>query len=131
MASILVITHGNLAKEFIHIAENITGQAGRAIPICFEFELAPTDYTDKISDAIASLDPEEPIIVLTDLFGGTPSNLAIPFVQKDKVEVLTGLNLPMLLYLLTQAEGKEFEQLCQGAKQAGKEAIIVAGEFLQ
>lgn len=130
MTNILVITHGNLAKEFVDIAEKIINKKCQAIPVCFDLELDHEEYKDKINDAMASLDAEKPLIILTDLFGGTPSNLAIPFVQKQKVEVITGLNLPMLLYLLNQNGEKTFDQLCEGARQAGREAIIVTGEFL-
>ena len=131
MTNILVVTHGNLAKEFVNIAEDITQQKSKATAVCFDLGLDQANSTDKITDAIKSQDSSEPIIILTDLFGGSPSNISIPFVRVEKIEVITGLNLAMLLYLLTQTEDKGFEALCKGAKQAGKEAIIVAGEFLQ
>ncbi len=130
MTNILVITHGNLAKEIIDVAENIIDHPKKAIPVCLDLNLGQTDYTKKISNVIKSLDPEQAVIILTDLFGGTPSNIAIPFVKKDKYEVITGVNLPMLLYLLSQPEDKDFGELCKGAKKAGEEAIIIAGEFL-
>ncbi|MBU2514751.1 hypothetical protein KJ966_25795 [bacterium] len=129
MANILVITHGNLAAEFVKIAETITNRKGKAIPVCFDLD-TDSDCSQKINSAIDSLDSGQSVIILTDLFGGTPSNMAIPFIQKNKVEVITGLNLPMLLFLLTQPEDKDFEELCRGAKQASQESIIIAGEFL-
>lgn len=131
MANILVITHGNLAKEFVEIAEAITGQKGRALPVCFDLQEDLGEYSLKVKSAIESLNSNQPTIILTDLFGGTPSNIAIPFVQKDKIEVITGLNLPMLAYLLTQPEDKGFDELCKGARQAGSDAILIAGEFLE
>ncbi len=131
MANILVITHGNLADEFVSIAENIAKSANKIIPVSFELTLDQSEYPAKMAEAMESIDPNEPTIILTDLFGGTPSNFAIPYIQKDKVEVITGLNIPMLVYLMTQPPGKSIEELSNGARQAGKDAIIIAGEFLQ
>ncbi len=131
MANILVITHGNLADEFVSIAENIAKSANKIIPVSFELTLDQSEYPAKMAEAMESVDQTEPTIILTDLFGGTPSNFAIPYIQKDKVEVITGLNIPMLIYLMTQPPGKSIEELSNGARQAGKDAIIIAGEFLQ
>jgi PTS system mannose-specific IIA component len=131
MANILVITHGNLADEIVSIAENITKSTNKVIPISFELTLDQSEYHGKMAEAMESVDQNEPTIILTDLFGGTPSNFAIPYIQKDKVEVITGLNMPMLVYLMTQPPDKSIEELSNGARQAGRDAIIVAGEFLQ
>lgn len=130
MTNILVLTHGNLAKEFVSIAETITQTSDLAVPVCFSLEMDQTEFNARINDAMASFDNDRPIIILTDLFGGTPSNLAIPFIQEHRVEVVTGLNLSMLLYLINHSAKKSFDELCKGVKQAGKEAIILAGEFL-
>jgi PTS system mannose-specific IIA component len=131
MANILVITHGNLANEFVNIAETITEQKNRAIPVCFGFQEDLAEYSHKLTSVMESLDPNEPTIILTDLFGGTPSNVAIPFIQRDKVEVITGLSLPMLIFLLTQPKNMDFEEMCKGARQAARDAILIAGEFLE
>lgn len=130
MAQIVVITHGNLALELVRVVSQITEQPSSAIPVCFDLNQDHTEYTKIISDVFDNLDPDKPVIILTDLFGGTPSNFTFPFVKKDKVEVITGLNLPMLMYLVTQPEGKRFEELCEGAKKAGQDAIIIAGQFM-
>ncbi|MCP4754346.1 MAG: hypothetical protein GY866_25965 [Proteobacteria bacterium] len=130
MTEILVISHGNLAKEMVKIAEVILEKPIKATPICFDLDHEPAEYTRKITDIMDSLKPEHQVIILTDLFGGTPSNVTIPFIQENKLEVITGLNLSMLLYLLSQPESKSFKELCEGAKKAGQEAIIIAGEFL-
>ncbi len=130
MAKILVITHGNMASEIVDIAIKITEQPSKVLSLCLEQNFDPSEYTQKITDYIASLESDQNLIILTDLFGGTPSNLAIPFIRKDRIEVITGLNLPMLLYLMSQPEDKDFTELCLGAKKAGEEAIIIAGDFL-
>lgn len=130
MTEILVISHGNLAKEIVKIAEGLLEKPVKATPVCFDLELDATSYSQKLSNILNSLPQGEPVIVLTDLFGGTPSNLTIPFIRKDKLEVITGVNLPMLMYLLSQPEDTSFQDLCQGTRQAGEEAILIAGEFL-
>jgi len=130
MTEILVITHGNLAKEMIKIVEDIVEEPVKATPVCFDLDLKQSDYTRKITDVLDAIDPGRQVIILTDLFGGTPSNITFPFVKKDKLEVITGLNLSMLLYLLTQSDDKSFQELCEGAKKAGKDAIVIAGQFL-
>jgi mannose PTS system EIIA component len=131
MANILVITHGNLATEFVGIAESITEQKGKAIPICFDFEEDLSKISLKLKTTMDSLDLDQPTIILTDLFGGTPSNVAIPLIQKGKIEVITGLNLPMLIYLVTQPDNMDFEEICKGAGQAARDAILIAGDFLE
>jgi len=130
MTEILLVSHGNLAKEFVQIAEKIIEQPVNATPVCLDIQLNQEACIEIINDAIGSLPINEKIVILTDLFGGTPSNISIPKIQKDRIEVITGVNLPMLLYLLTQPEDKEFQELCEGAKKAGEEAILIAGDFL-
>jgi mannose PTS system EIIA component len=130
MTEILLVSHGNLAKEFVQIAEMIIERPVNATPVCLDIQLNQEACTDIINNAIGALPIDKKIVILTDLFGGTPSNISIPMIQKDRIEVITGVNLPMLLYLLTQPEDKEFQELCEGAKKAGEEAILIAGDFL-
>ncbi|MFH2128909.1 MAG: hypothetical protein ABIK68_00935 [bacterium] len=130
MTDIVVITHGNLAAEMVKTVAQITEQPVKAIPVCFEFDRDQAEYTQLIAEVFSRLGPERAVIILTDLFGGTPSNIAFPYVRKGKVEVITGLNLPMLMYLVTQSDEKSFEELCEGAHKAGQDGIIIAGQFM-
>jgi mannose PTS system EIIA component len=130
MTKTIVITHGSLAKELVDITDQILEKETGAVAICFDLVDEYTELKNKIEQALATFDESDKVIILTDLFGGTASNAAIPFAQKERVEVITGLNLAMLLYLFSQPENKTFINLCQGVKTAGKDAIIVAGEFL-
>ena len=130
MTKTIVITHGSLAKDLVEITDQILERATGAIAICFDLLNDYADLKHKIEDVLSTIDESDKIIILTDLFGGTASNVAIPFVQKERIDVITGLNLAMLLYLFSQPEDTAFVTLCQGVKTAGKEAIIVAGEFL-
>jgi mannose PTS system EIIA component len=130
MAEILIITHGNLAREMVDIVEQIIERPIKVTAVCLDLAADRSTYTRQLEQALAAFDPDSPVLVLTDLFGGTPSNIAFPFVKKDRLEVITGFNLPMLLYLLTQPPNKCFRDLCDGAVKAGKDAIIVAGRFM-
>lgn len=130
MIEIVVITHGNLALELVKVISQITDKPARAIPVCFDLSQDHTEYSEIISRVFNKLDSEHSVIILTDMFGGTPSNISFPFVQQDKVEVITGLNLPMLMYLEMHSEDKSFTELCEGAKKAGQDAIIIAGQFM-
>ena len=130
MTKTVVITHGSLAKELVDITNQILEKETGAIAICFDLINEYTELKNKIEQALANFHESDKVIILTDLFGGTASNVAIPFVQKERIEVITGLNLAMLLFLFSQPENITFDQLCQGVKTAGKDAIIVAGEFL-
>jgi PTS system mannose-specific IIA component len=130
MTEIVVITHGNLAAEMVKVVSGITDRPAMAIPVCLEFHRDQAEYTSLIADVLNRLDPNGQIIILTDLFGGTPSNITFPFVKEGKVEVITGMNLPILMYLEMNAEEKSFQELCEGASKAGKEAIIIAGQFM-
>ncbi len=130
MTEIVVITHGNLALELVRVVSEITEHTAKAIPVCLALHHDQAEYTKIISDVFNRLTPDGQVIILTDLFGGTPSNITFPFVKKDRVEVITGLNLPMLMYLVTHSEDKSFNELCEGAHKAGKDAIIIAGQFM-
>ncbi|MDH5561008.1 MAG: PTS sugar transporter subunit IIA [Deltaproteobacteria bacterium] len=130
MREILIITHGNLAIEILAVAESILEKKTRAKAVCCDLGLTPEQYKTKIEDTLNSLVANEQVIILTDMFGGSPSNLSIPFIKKDQLEVITGLNLAMLLYILSEDERTSFQDLCKGTKKAGEEAIVIAGEFL-
>ena len=101
MIGMILVTHGNLAEEFVHAMEHVVGDQANVETVC----IGPNDDMERrrseIADAIEKVDSGEGVIVLTDLFGGTPSNLAISLMQAGKVEVIAGINLPMLIRLET------------------------------
>src|SRR5688572_25645137 len=110
MIGIVLVTHGNLAKEFIAISEHIVGRQPNIIPIC----IAPDDDMEKrrsdIINAVSLVDEGQGVAVLTDMFGGTPSNLAISIMGHRNVEVIAGLNLPMLIKLISVRSTQPLEQ---------------------
>jgi mannose PTS system EIIA component len=130
MIGLVLVTHGNLAVEFVTAMEHVVGKQTHIAPICIgpddDMESRRTD----ISKAIAEVDTGSGVIVLTDLFGGTPSNMAISLMETGKVEVIAGINLPMLIRLETARQRMSVVDAVAAAKEAGRKYISVASEIL-
>lgn len=130
MIGIILVTHGSLAEEFVHAMEHVVGPQKAVATIC----IGPSDdmelRRDEIASAISSVDSGSGVIVLTDLFGGTPSNLAISLLERGKVEVIAGINLPMLIRLAGARKKMGVKEAVEAAQQAGRNYITVASEFL-
>jgi PTS system mannose-specific IIA component len=131
MIGIVIVTHGNLAQEFKLALEHIVGPQDNmeAINIAADddMELRGKD----ISDMLTQVETGSGVIILTDLFGGTPSNIAISMMQNDKVEVIAGINLPMLIKLAGLRESKTILEAAELAQEAGRKYIHVASKVLQ
>ena len=130
MIGMILVTHGNLAKEFVHAMQHVVGRQEAVATVC----IGPNDDMERrrkeIADAIAAVDSGEGAIVLTDLFGGTPSNLAISLMQAGKVEVIAGINLPMLIRLAKARCCMGLKEAAVAARDAGRNYITIASEFL-
>ncbi|RVQ65951.1 PTS sugar transporter subunit IIA [Croceicoccus ponticola] len=130
MIGLILVTHGNLAEEFLRAMEHVVGPQENVVPIC----IGPHDDMEQrrndIRDAIASADSGKGVIILTDLFGGTPSNLAISLLDAGKVEVIAGINLPMLIRLAGARNELSVTQAVTAARDAGRNYITIASEFL-
>ncbi|MDX2469843.1 MAG: hypothetical protein QNL04_04615 [SAR324 cluster bacterium] len=127
---LIVISHGNLSAESLSLAQQMVKSEISAQALSFGHEQEPEEFSKELVSLIKAFGPEEQVLILTDLFGGTPSNLSIPLLEEGRVELLTGLNLSILLYVLSQPLSKDFKKLCEGAKKAGVESVVLAGEFL-
>lgn len=132
MIGIILVTHGDLAKEFILIAEHIVGKQPDIVPIC----IAPDDNMEKRRDdilaAVKQVDKGYGVVILTDMFGGTPSNLAISVMGANKqVEVIAGINLPMLVKLVSVRKAQPMPQAVLSAQEAGRKYINVASNLLR
>jgi PTS system mannose-specific IIA component len=125
-----LVTHGQLAAEFINAMAHVVGPQKSILPIC----IGPHDDMEvrrkEIGEAIAKVDNGTGVIILTDLFGGTPSNLAISLMEKDRVEVIAGVNLPMLIRLDSARKKLGVADAVAAAKEAGRKYINVASELL-
>ncbi|MGB3738929.1 MAG: PTS sugar transporter subunit IIA [Pontixanthobacter sp.] len=130
MIGLILVTHGNLAGEFVNAMEHVVGRQDAIVTVC----IGPADDMEKrraeITDAIAAVDSGQGVIILTDLFGGTPSNLAISLMEKGRVEVIAGTNLPMLIRLAGVRDKIDLRSAAMAARDAGRTYITVASEFL-
>jgi PTS system mannose-specific IIA component len=130
MIGIILVTHGRLAEEFVAAMEHVVGQQDDVVTIC----IGPNDDMEQrrsdIADAIARVDSGAGTIMLTDLFGGTPSNLAISLLKPGETEVIAGINLPMLIRLAGARKEMTLAQAADAARNAGRNYITIASEFL-
>jgi len=130
MIGIVLVTHGQLAEEFVHAMEHVVGAQDKVATIC----IGPNDDMEErraeIAAAIENVESGQGVIVLTDLFGGTPSNLAISLMEAGRVEVIAGINLPMLIRLAGGRESMSVVEAVAAGQQAGRNYITVASEFL-
>jgi mannose PTS system EIIA component len=130
MIGLILVTHGRLAEEFIHAMEHVVGRQEAVAAVC----IGPNDDMEarrsEIRKAIKLVDSGEGAIILTDLFGGTPSNLAISLLKSGQVEVLAGINLPMLIRLATARKSMDVMGAVAAARDAGRNYITIASEFL-
>ncbi|WP_427968050.1 PTS sugar transporter subunit IIA [Altererythrobacter sp.] len=130
MIGLILVTHGQLAEEFVHAMEHVVGEQQAVATIC----IGPHDDMEKrrkeIANAIKKVDDGDGVIMLTDLFGGTPSNLAISLLEAGRVEVIAGINLPMLIRLAGARNCMNVVDAVDAAQQAGRNYITVASELL-
>src|ERR1035437_6372859 len=105
MIGVLITTHGNLGNELIKAAESIKGKLNGVMHVCVEQTKGVEDLKKEIGNAIKKLDKGKGVLILTDLFGGTPSNISLSFLKEGKVEVVTGVNMPMMMKL-TEVKGE-------------------------
>lgn len=130
MIGVIVVTHLNLGLELIKAAEFILGRQESVESISVEPQKSSDTVRDQIESAISKVDLGEGAIILTDMFGGTPSNLSLSFHALNKVEILTGVNLPMLIKLFQTRKKMDLTTLSQEVSIAGRKSINVAGEIL-
>ncbi|PHR16788.1 MAG: PTS fructose transporter subunit IIA [Sphingopyxis sp.] len=130
MIGLVLVTHGHLATEFVIAMEHVVGpqKAIAAIGIGARDDMEVRRR--EIADCVAKVDSGDGVIILTDLFGGTPSNLAISLMEKGKVEVIAGVNLPMLIRLDGARKSMDVVSAIAAAKEAGQKYISVASEIL-
>jgi len=130
MIGIVVVTHGRLAEEFIHATEHVVGPQKNMRAVC----IGPDDDMEQrrqdILAAVATVETGKGVIVLTDMFGGTPSNLAISIMDQAKVEVIAGVNLPMLIKLASVRSKSELSAAVSAGQEAGRKYINVASKLL-
>lgn len=130
MIGLVLVTHGRLASEFVVAMEHVVGPQERVEAVCIGPEDDMEARREDIAKAIAKVDEGGGVIILTDLFGGTPSNLAISLMKTDKIEVIAGVNLPMLIRLEGARKTMDVKAAVAAAREAGRKYISVASEVL-
>jgi len=133
MFGLMLVTHGGLAEEFLKAAANILGEdQTRAVPLSIEWNLESTRAKDLIRRKLKEIQREnDQVLILTDLFGGTPTNLSMTFFEPGKVEILTGTNLPMFIKALMLMKGDmPLEELVATLKAKGQGAIVAVSEVM-
>lgn len=131
MVGALVVTHGHLARELVAAAEMIVGDEilhVQAVSIGWHDDV--NDARKEIEKRIAEVEGGAGVLILTDMFGGTPSRIAFSFHEPGRVDVLTGVNLPMILRIASQKEGDNLESLARAVREQGKSSISMASDFL-
>jgi PTS system mannose-specific IIA component len=130
MIGMILVTHGQLAEEFVKAMEHVVGRQEAVATVC----IGPKDDVEskrkEIAKAIKDVNSGEGVAILTDLFGGTPSNLAISLMKEGQVEVVAGINLPMLIRLANARKKMGIMDAVKAARDAGRNYITIASEYL-
>ena len=130
MIGLVIVTHGRLAAEFVKAMEHVVGPQPGVRAICIDAEDDMEQRRQDILDAAGQVDAGSGVILLTDMFGGTPSNLAISVMEQTHAEVIAGLNLPMLIKLAALRQREPLETCVSKAQEAGRKYISVASYVL-
>jgi len=126
----VIVTHGHLASEFIAAAEMIVGPMPHVTPASIDWHDDVDVARAELQRAITRVSRSRGVLLLTDMFGGTPTDIASMFLDNPNIEVVTGVNLPMILKLADQTETDSLTELSRRVREAGHEGIHVAGELL-
>ena len=130
MIGLLIISHCDLGKEVLNAAELIVGSLDAAESISITQLTESGEVLKTISQKIKTLDHGQGVLILTDMFGGTPSNLSLSFLKEERVEVLTGVNLPMVVAVAQDRNNMTLSELGKKAEEAGRRSIALAGSLL-
>ena len=130
MIGMVLVTHGKLANEFVSALEHVVGKQENIEKICIEPDDDMEQKRSEIMTSVSRVNTGKGVVILTDMFGGTPSNLAISIMDKAKVEVIAGINLPMLIKLASVRSSASIEEAIFAAQEAGRKYINVASRLL-
>ena len=131
MIGALVVSHGQLAQELLAAAEMIVGEISHIQAVSIGWHDDVNDARSEIERRIADVEGGSGVLILTDMFGGTPSNIAFSFHEPGKVDIVTGANLPMIIKIASQKEGETLESLARSVCEQGRSSIAMASDFLK
>ena len=130
MIGLVLVTHGRLADEFVAALEHVVGPQENVVTVCIGPDDDMEQRREDILKSIATAEQGSGVILLTDMFGGTPSNLAISVIDKANVEVIAGVNLPMLIKLASVRKTEPLSKAADSAQDAGRKYINIASQLL-
>lgn len=130
MVGILIVSHGRLAEALISSVQFLVGNLQRTKAVSIWPKDREKEVKNQIQQKIAEVDDGDGVVILTDILGGTPTNLSLCFLKHEKVEVVTGVNVPMLLTLSSYRKGRSLREISNLAKKSGRRSIILAKEAL-
>ena len=128
---LLVVTHGRLADEFVEAARRVVGDVTHLGAVALDWDDDLADARRRIEEGIARVAVDGRVLILTDMFGGTPSNVALSLLEPGRVDVVSGVNLPMLIKFANLRSIEGFDEAVRRIAQQGREAIQVASEVLE
>lgn len=127
----LIVTHGNLAYELLKAAQKIESNLDGIEAVPLDWSDTVDEAREKIRIALERIGSDRPVIIFTDMFGGTPSNISLSFLEEGRIEIITGVNLPMIVkFSMLQAEAKDVTTLAHLISEKGSKAIRVASDLL-
>jgi PTS system mannose-specific IIA component len=127
----LIVTHGNLAFELLNAARQIEADVNGIEAVPLEWSDTVDEAREKIGAALERLGPDRGVIIFTDMFGGTPSNISLSFLDHGRVEIITGVNLPMVVkFAMMKQDARDVAELAHMICEKGSKAIRVASDFL-
>ena len=130
MIGVLILTHGEIAEQLAEAARAISSETEKLEAVGLGWNEDPDRARERIESAIAAVRGDRGVLVLTDMFGGTPSNIAFPFLDEGAVEIVTGVNLPMVLRSLATRKEDSLPALARAVRERGRKAIEVASDYL-
>ncbi|MBN1141734.1 MAG: PTS sugar transporter subunit IIA [Deltaproteobacteria bacterium] len=132
MKGLVIVTHSVLAKGLLMAAEAILGELNRAEAVCLQKEDSVERINHKVREGIAAVGGDgEGVMILADMFGGTPCNISLAYMEPDRVEVVTGVNLPMVLKFFQNRQEPSLSRLALLLKEAGREGVVAPGDLLK
>ena len=130
MIGVVLVTHGNLATELVKVMEHVVGAQDQLTTITIDPDDDMEKRREDILSSVQFVDKGLGVIILTDMFGGTPSNLAISIMEQENIDIIAGVNLPMLIKLASVRSTKTISEAVAQAREAGQKYIMVASQVL-
>ncbi len=131
MIGAVVVSHGTLATELVRAAGIIVGKIKGIVAVDISPDMSVEAIHDAVEGAVRTVEDGDGVLLLTDMFGGTPSNIGLSFLGTHRVEVLTGVNLPMMVKLPIAREGMPLDELARQLQECGQRSIMIPGEMLK